>query len=268
MGEYVIVQGHPTWVSDTGGDRSAVLMLHGGLMNSETSWGDQSPTLPDLLSEHCRVVQFDRRGHGRTADTDQPFHYVSMADEAAGVIEALDLAPVVAIGYSDGGNLLLHLALRHPELLDAMVLISANFHHDALHKENDAILDAVTSPAGPLADGYAQRSPDGREHWPVVAAKGLTMGVREEPTFTVEDLAAINVPTLVIGGDDDQFPTTHTVALYDALADARLAIIPNSSHLVAFEQPEALAGLILQFLEHPNRMPTLLPIKRPTAEAT
>ena len=63
------------------------------------------------------------------------------------------------------------------------------------------------------------------------------MAVREEPTFTIEDLAAITVPTLVIGADDDLVPTTHTVALYDSLPDAQLAIVPNSSHLVAFNNP-------------------------------
>src|SRR3954447_21124718 len=237
MGEYIVVRGHRTWVHDTGGDRPAVLMLHGGLTSSETSWGWRSPTLPELLNEHLRVVQFDRRGHGRTADTDEPFHYASMADEAAGVIEALDLAPVAAVGYSDGGNLLLHLALGRPELLASMVLISANFHHDALHVESSAILDAVTAPDGPLANAYAVRSPDGGDHWPVVAAKGLKMGVQEEPTFAADELSAITVPTLVIAGDDDMFPTAHTVALYDTLPDARLAIVPNSSHLVAMEQP-------------------------------
>ena len=187
-----------------------------------------------------------------------------MAEEAAGVIEALAIAPVAAVGYSDGGNLLLHLALRRPELLGSMVLISANFHHDALHADNTAILDAATSPDGPLADGYAERSPVGCDHWPIVAAKSLKMGF-QEPTLRAEELSAITVPTLVIGRDDDQFPTTHTVALYDALADARLAIVPNSSHLVAFEQPRTLAHLILEFLQHPTRQPTMFPIKRPAA---
>ena len=52
-----------------------------------------------------------------------------------------------------------------------MVLISANFHHEALHAENADVLDAVTAPDGPLADDYAKRSPDGPEHWPIVATK-------------------------------------------------------------------------------------------------
>ena len=99
----------PAELHNTETDRPPVVMLHGGLMNSETSWGPTSPTLPELLSEHRRVVQYDRRGHGRTADTDEPFHFASMAVEAASVIETLDLAPVAVVGYSDGGNLLLHL---------------------------------------------------------------------------------------------------------------------------------------------------------------
>jgi pimeloyl-ACP methyl ester carboxylesterase len=94
------------------------------------------------------------------------------------------------------------------------------------------------------------------------------MGVLEEPTFTVQDLAAITVPTFVIGADDDQFPTSHTVALYDALPDARLAIIPSSSHLVAFEQPNTLARVIVEFVQHPSRQPTMFPIKRAATTTT
>jgi pimeloyl-ACP methyl ester carboxylesterase len=70
--------------------------------------------VPERLRKHHRVIMFDRRGHGRTADTPEPFHYRSMAQEAAAVIEALELAPVSVVGYSDGANLLLRLAVMMP----------------------------------------------------------------------------------------------------------------------------------------------------------
>ena len=136
MSEYMDVLGHPTWVHDAGGSNPPVLMLHAGLMSSETSWGGRGQSVAEALGSDFRLIMFDRRGHGRTADTDEPFHYSSMADETAAVIEHLGLAPVNVVGYSDGGNLLLHLALARPELLRAMVLISANYHHDALYPES------------------------------------------------------------------------------------------------------------------------------------
>ena len=65
----------------------------------------------NLTGERYRFVMFDRRGHGRTADTAdtaEEFHHAFMADEAAALIETMNLAPVGAIGYSDGGAVLRH----------------------------------------------------------------------------------------------------------------------------------------------------------------
>ena len=260
MESYIDVHGHPTWVSDDRSDLSPILLLHGGLVSSATSWSD----VPDQLRRNHRVVMFDRRGHGHTADTPEPFHYRSMAQEAAAVIEALSLWPVNAVGYSDGANVLLHLALDRPELLRAMALISGNFHHDALYPDGEQMLDSFVEVS---ADLYAEYSPDGAEHWPIVAAKGLKMSFHEEPTFSIEDLAHISTPTLVLAGDDDMFPATHTVALYGALPNAQLAILPGASHLVVFEQPALLAELIHTFFATDGKCQTLAPMRRSTPQS-
>lgn len=257
MESYIDVQGHPTWVSDDRSDLPPILLLHGGLVSSATSWSD----MPDRMRGNHRVVMFDRRGHGHTADTAEPFHYRTMAQEAAAVIEALDIGPVNAVGYSDGANVLLYLALERPELLRAMALISGNFHHNALYPDGEQMLDSFVEVS---ADLYAEYSPDGAEHWPIVAAKGLKMGFHEEPTFSLEDLAHISTPTLVVAGDDDMFPVAHTVSMFDALADAQLAILPGTSHLLVFEQPALLAELIHSFFATDGKRQTLAPMRRPT----
>lgn len=255
MESYVDVHGHPTWVSDDRTDLSPILLLHGGLLSSACSWSE----VPDLLREHHRVIMFDRRGHGHTADTPEPFHYRSMAHETAAVIEALDLGPVNAVGYSDGANVLLHLALDRPELLRAMTLISGNFHHHALYPDGEQMLDSFSELSAAL---YAEYSPDGGKHWPIVAAKGLKMGFHEEPTFSLEDLGHISTPTLVLAGDDDMFPVAHTAAMFSALPNAQLAILPGTSHLVVFEQPALLAQLIHTFLDTDGKRQTLAPMRR------
>lgn len=257
MESYIDVQGHRTWVTDDQSDLPPVLLLHGGLLSSATSWSD----VPDRLAGNHRVVMFDRRGHGRTADTPEPFHYRSMAEETAAVIEALDLAPANVVGYSDGANLLLHLALERPELLRTMVLISGNFHHDALYPDGEQLLESFDPMSAAL---YAEYSPDGAKHWPVVAAKGLKMGFHEEPTFSVEELADISTPTLVIAADDDMFPVAHSVSLFDALPNAQLAILPGASHLVVLEQPAIVTDLIRAFLAAGGKRQTLAPMRRMT----
>ena len=79
-----------------------------------------------------RVVSFDRRGHGRTADIDAPFHYDDMATETIGVLEAVVGGPAHLVGWSDGGIVSLLVALRRPDLVRRMVVIGTNVHHDAL----------------------------------------------------------------------------------------------------------------------------------------
>ena len=81
MGGYVDVGGHATWVEQTGAGEETVLLLHGGLSSCDDLLGTVGPT----LAEQYRVVAFDRRGHGRTADTDAPFHYADMAAVSTGL---------------------------------------------------------------------------------------------------------------------------------------------------------------------------------------
>jgi pimeloyl-ACP methyl ester carboxylesterase len=255
MDDQVIeLDGHPTWVRDSGGDGPVMLLLHGGMIGSERNFGEM---LPHLGSDH-RIVMFDRRGHGRTADSDAPFSYAAMAEETAALIGHLDRGPVRAVGYSDGGNLLLDLATSRPELLEAMVLIGANFHHQGLWP---AVLEAMDEmgQGSALADAYAAVSPDGAEHWPVVVEKSMTM-FRTQPTWSAEDLRVIGTPTLVVAGDDDFTPLSHTCSLYEALPHGQLAVVPGASHLVGWEKPELLGSLITEFLanQEPRRsMPFL-----------
>src|SRR2546430_11186955 len=68
---YADIGGHRTWFADSRGSGEPVLLLHGGLSDSELLLDPLEPALADRF----RVVAFDRRGHGRTADTDAPFHY-------------------------------------------------------------------------------------------------------------------------------------------------------------------------------------------------
>src|SRR6187200_1328704 len=123
MGETVEINGHPTWVDRRGSGDRTILVMHGGLSNS-----DALEALADILAGHYRVVAFDRRGHGRTADTDAPFHYDDMATEAIGVLEQVVGGPAHVVGWSDGGNVGLLVAMRRPDLAHRMVVIGANFH--------------------------------------------------------------------------------------------------------------------------------------------
>lgn len=254
VGRHVEIGGHPTWVDDRGAGTETVVLLHGGMSHS----GVLLDAFGEDLSARYRLVSFDRRGHGATADTDAPFHYASMADETIGVLETVVGGPAHLVGWSDGGIVALLVALRRPDLVGRLVVIGANVHHDAL-------LPFDVDPSSPFATqmytDYVARSPDGAEHFDVMFQRFLVMA-STEPTMDPAELAPITAPTLVLAGDDDAIRPDHTYAIYDALPAGRLAIVPGTSHGAPIEQPAQVVGLILDFLASPEPPTTVMPIRR------
>ncbi|MGY1787167.1 alpha/beta fold hydrolase [Geodermatophilus sp. SYSU D00698] len=257
MGDHVEVGGHPTWVDVRGrpvGDAQVVLLLHGGLSNCDLLLDALEPT----LAARYALVAFDRRGHGRTADTSEPFHYEDMATETIRVLEQVVGRPAHLVGFSDGGIVAILVALRRPDLVRRLVLIGANFHVDGLRPlELGEDGPRVTE----IAESYAQRSPDGAEHFAVVVEKGLAL-MRSEPTLSTADVARIGAPTLVVAGDDDLVELSHTCALYEALPAGALAVVPAASHLVPVEKPDLVARLVDDFLGSAWPPATMMPIGR------
>jgi pimeloyl-ACP methyl ester carboxylesterase len=250
------IGGHPTWVDDRGVGDETVVLLHGGMSHS----GLLLDAFSDALTNHYRVVSFDRRGCGRTADPGGAFHYANMATETIGVIESVVGGPAHLVGWSDGGIIALLVALRRPDLIGRMVIIGTNVHHDAA-------LPVDVDPDGAfftrIRDDYAALSPDGADHFGDIAERFGGM-VTTEPTMTPDDLAPITAPTLVMAGDDDFFGLDHTCAIYAALPAGRLAIVPGASHALPLEQPDLATSMILDFLTSDEPPPTLLPVRRAT----
>jgi pimeloyl-ACP methyl ester carboxylesterase len=111
-----------------------------------------------------------------------------------------------------------------------------------------------------LARLYAELSPDGADHYPVVVAKLVEMHARE-PTLTQRDLSGVQGRTLVMLGDDDEVTLEHAVALYRGLPDAELAVIPGTSHGLLVEKPALCDTIMLEFLTT-EPVQTLAPIRR------
>lgn len=213
------------------------------------------------LSTSFNVGAFDRRGHGRSADTAQPFTYEDMAEETIAFIEYLDRR-VHLVGHSDGANIALLVAQQRPDLLKRIVAVGANYHFDGLM---DFPLLRVEDPGfSQWAIKYAQLAPEGIEHAAVVLEKTNAM-FRSGPSMTKQDLAMIEVPTLVMAGDDDVATLEHTTTLYESIPNAQLAIVPGTSHAVLKERTKECVHLIERFLRQKLPVVTYSPIRRTTA---
>lgn len=250
MGQYVRLGGVKTWYEEAGAGEPLVL-LHGGFSDAGALALQR-----DAFAPHFHVYLPERRGHGHTPDVPGPLTYQAMADDTIAFLETVVGGPARLVGHSDGANVGLLVAQQRPELVERLVSVSANFHHDGLIP---GVIDPDSLGAY-LGDHYASLSPDGREHLPVIVAKLARMW-REEPTLTLDDLRGIRPRTLVMAGDDDAVKSEHTLALYEALPNAELAVVPGTSHVLLMEKPALCNALMLDFLTR-DAVPTYVPVRR------
>ncbi len=116
MGEHVQVDELEIWVEQVG--EGPDVLLIGGLGDTVESWQFQL----DGLADRYRLTAFDNRGAGRTAMPDGPASVGAMADDAAGVLRALDISSAHVAGFSAGSLIGQELALRHPALVCSLLL--------------------------------------------------------------------------------------------------------------------------------------------------
>jgi pimeloyl-ACP methyl ester carboxylesterase len=248
---YQELEGVRTWY-DEQGEGEPIILLHPGGADAR-AW---APNL-DALAARFHVFTPERRGHGRTPDVDGPITYELMAQDTIAFLERVVGEPAHLVGCSAGAGVALLAALRRPDLARRVVLISGVFHRDGWLP--DAI-DPDASPPSVLAQGYAELSPDGPDHFPVVSAKLVRMNW-EEPTLSVSELSGVTSRTLVMLGDDDEVALEHAIAMYRGLLDAELAVVPGTSHGLLHEKPALCNEMIVDFLAT-DPPPTIAPIRR------
>jgi len=252
----ISLQGHATWARLPKGKGPTVLLLHGGMSSSASLLRSIGPS----LAKRYRVAAFDRRGHGRTSDTDAPFSYDAMANETIAFIEHLKRR-VHVIGHSDGGNIALLVAMRRPELLRRVIAVGANYHYEGLLGVPTFDLEGDDFAA--WARRFGERSPDGPGHARAVEEKTRIMTF-SQPSLSVKDLATIAVPVLVMAGDDDVATLSHTCSMYEAIPQGQLSIVPGSSHMLLKERTKECVRIIDHFLSAKLPPATFAPMRRPS----
>ena len=205
-----------TWYAEHGAGEPLVY-LHGGISDA----AELDPVL-DAYAARFRLFTPERRGHGHSPDTPGPFDFATFADDTVAFLEAVVGGAADLVGYSDGATTALHVALRRPDLVRRLVLVSGQYHADGLLP--GLFGDDPAAAAGGLADSpmaahHAQVSPEGPGHFRVLVEKVLELA-RTQPRLDVAELAAVRARTLVVSGDDDAVALEHTLALYRGIPDA------------------------------------------------
>ena len=242
--------------TETDGDGPRVVLVH-GFTQTRRCWG---PVATDLATDH-EVVRVDAPGHGRSAAP------ATAMEEGAERLAAAG-GRATYLGYSMGGRLCLHLALAHPELMRALVLIGATAGMDdtrerarraaadeelAARLESDGV-DAFLRAwlSQPLLAGLDEqaRCLDARRE---NTAAGLAASLRRAGTGAQEPLwdrlDALAMPVLVVAGERDERFRAIGRRLADSIgANATLAVVPGAGHAAHLEAPPAFLAVLRPWL--------------------
>jgi pimeloyl-ACP methyl ester carboxylesterase len=263
VGQYVDVNGINLYF-ETHGDGRPLILLHGGLGTGEMF----GPVLPALAKDH-KVIVVDLQGHGRTADIDRPLSVQTMADDIAALIRHLGLERPDVMGYSLGGGVAFFTAVRHPELVRKLVVVSAHIWRNAIDPQMFAQQAQVGAAAAeslkdtPMYQVYARVAPRPQDFPRLLDKIGEYMA--KDFDFT-EEVRGLKVPTLIVAADADMAPPGHYVEFF-ALLDGglgdggwdgsgrpagghALAILPGLTHYNVGSSP-LLATVAASFLDTP-----------------
>lgn len=239
---YINLRGHQTWSVEYPHAGEPLLLLHGGLSATENFDYHILPVVKDRF----HVYAYDRSAHGRTGVREGFYHFDFQRDEAIAFIEDVIGGPTHLLGHSDGGIIALMVAIARPDLVLSIIATGANYSWDA-----GLALDEEITISDENRAEFAERSPDAPELLDLIIHKAHEVWATE-PNMTLEELATITCPVLVVNGDDEPFTPHHGVDLYQSLPNGRLAIIPGSPHATHKIKPHLLHPIITDFYNNPQ----------------
>jgi len=213
-GQHVNVNGINLYY-EVHGEGRPIVALHGGLGSTE-----MFESVMPQLSAHHQVITPDLQGHGRTADIDRPLDIRFMADDIAALIDHLQLVKPDVVGYSLGGGVALQVAVRHPDKVGRLVLVSANVRRDAIPAEMLAQQGQVTAAAAefmkdtPMYEVYHRVAPRPEDFPKLLEKIGAYMA--NDFDFS-EEVRGLQMPTLIMAADADMAPPSHYVEVFKLL---------------------------------------------------
>jgi pimeloyl-ACP methyl ester carboxylesterase len=215
--------------------------------------------MPELVKAR-KVIALEMQGHGRTADRKSEFSYPQLADDVAGLLKYLKIDSADVLGYSLGGTVALGTAIRHPEIVNKLIIISSVYKLEGWVKAARDLFPTITPEMfenTPLKTEYDRLAPD-KSHWREFVAKHVRLDSKDFD-LGAENVGSIKSPALFIGGDNDGVDQKHLVEMYSlfgggvmgdiaGLPKSQLAIIPGMTHVNLIMQTEQLSSIINAFL--------------------
>ncbi|GGI27619.1 alpha/beta fold hydrolase [Pedobacter mendelii] len=251
---YAPINGIKMFYEVYGDGEIPLILIHGGGSTIETSFGNLIP----LLADYGKIIAVELQAHGRTSDRDAPETFEQDADDVAALIKYLKIEKANILGFSNGGTTTLRIAIRHPEIVNKIVAISAAYKRDGLisgffEEMQHASLDNMPEP---LKKAYLKVNPN---------QNGLkTMFEKDKnrminfKDYSNESIKSIKAKTLFIVANKDVITVEHTVKMSQLIPNAQLTVLPGihgscigevCTAVKGSKMPEATSILIKEFLK-------------------
>ena len=224
------------------GEGKTIVFVH-GLSDSLAYW----KVLSENLKNDYQTLIYDLRGHGESSDDDRNTTIDLYQEDLYQLLKSLNIENAVFVGLSLGGNVILNLAVNHPEMVNGLVVMSSFPEHDEKLKNifddfDNAIDEGFveffdTILPYTLPDDILEEHKELLENVKVEAAKTANIeekkkGINAGYGFNLSDkLNEINAPTLVIAGEEDNLTTLDIQRkISDNIQDSELIVLEKTKH--------------------------------------
>ena len=238
------------------GTGKPIVLLHGSYMNIPLNWSHIIP----LLAKDRQVIVAEMQGHGRTKDIKRELSYEGMADDVSALLKHLKTDSADILGYSMGGGVAFQVAVRHPEQVRRLVVLSGTYTHDGWWPEVEAMFGSFTADmfkGTPIQKQYDSLGNDPARFTDYVKK---VISIDLKPYDWTKEVKKIKSPIFMAIGDADGVRYDHALDLFRAkgggkmgdvhgLPSSRLAIIPGTTHIGMIKRTDWLIPMITDFLD-------------------
>ena len=238
------------------GKGKPIVLLHGSYMNIPLNWSHIIP----MLAKDRKVIVAEMQGHGRTRDISREFSYEGMADDVSGLLKHLKIDSADILGYSMGGGIAFQMAVRHPEQVRRLVVLSGTYSHDGWWPDVEAMYPTINADMfkdSPIEKHYDSLGND-PAHFPEFVKRVTSIDLK--PYDWSKDVKNIKAPIFMAIGDADGVQYEHALELFRAkgggkmgdihgMPQSRLAILPGTTHIGMMQRTEWLIPMVTDFLD-------------------
>ena len=205
------------------GQGKPLVLIHGGGSTIQTSFGRIIPQ----LARNRQIIGIELQAHGHTNDRNAELTFEQDADDVAALLSNLKISKADFLGFSNGGQTTIEIAIRHPEIVNKIILASSFYQRSAAAPQFWEGFDKATLNDMPevLREGFlvANNNDDALMNM----FKKDVQRMKEFRGWSDEQMKSIKTPALVINGNKDVGSPEHAVEMYRVIPDCELAIFPG-----------------------------------------